>query len=73
MEPRSSLSAASAVGGAGTVGRRHCSNSAATTGDKTANETSDWYISGGSSGGSAVAVAAGVVLAYVLFAYSKYR
>lgn len=67
METFSSISAASAVGGARTVGRRHCSNSAAVTGDEKVNEPSDWYIAGGSSGGSAVAVAAGVVLAYVPF------
>jgi aspartyl-tRNA(Asn)/glutamyl-tRNA(Gln) amidotransferase subunit A len=73
VEPsRSTLTAAAVGEGARITSRRHCSNSAAVCGNKTANEPSDWYIAGGSSGGSAVAVAAGVVFAYVIIVRLKY-
>ena len=45
------------------AGRRHSSHSAAASVDQNTSEPTDWYIAGGSSGGSAVAVAAGVALA----------
>lgn len=47
------------------LGRRHSSHRATTSLDEIIPESEDWYIAGGSSGGSAVAVAAGVAFAYV--------
>jgi len=46
----------------GISSRRYGCTSAST---RNVTDSSDWYIAGGSSGGSAVAVASGVALAYV--------